>query len=229
MRGILLVNKPKGLSSYDIIRRIKKITKIRKVGHAGTLDPLATGLLIVLFNEATKLSSIISSYPKVYKARIRLGLTTDTDDVTGKVLEVGQPLEYKKEEIERVLKKFLGTIEQVPPRFSALKEKGVPLYKKARRGEVVSPRPRPVCIFQIELLSWGKGFIVIRAEVGKGVYIRSLARDIGKELGCGGTLEELVRERIGRFSIEDSIAALTEENIRKNVIPIEALYPFGKV
>ncbi len=226
------MNKPKGISSYDVIREIKRqIGKGIKIGHAGTLDPFATGLLIILFNEATRIFPIINSYPKVYKAKIRLGITTDTDDITGKILKRKEKLpEYKREEIELLLKRYEGEIEQIPPRFSALKDKGIPLYKKARRGEEFSPRKRRVLVYKIDLLSLNKDSIEIRTCVSGGTYIRSLSRDIGKELGCGGTLEELVREKIGRFSIEDSITNLTEEEIKKNIIPIaSALYPFPEV
>ncbi len=223
MRGILLINKPKGLSSYDVIRRIKKITGIKKIGHGGTLDPLATGLLIILFNEATRIFPIISSYPKTYRAKIRLGITTDTDDITGNILKSTTPREYKREEILEVLKRYEGAIKQIPPRFSALKEKGLPLYQKARRGEEVSPKIRTVQVFKIELLSFGPEEIEIRTTVGKGTYIRSLARDIGKELSGGGTLQELTREKIGEFSVDESLklSDLTKEAIRENIIPIQ--------
>ncbi|MEO0098523.1 MAG: tRNA pseudouridine(55) synthase TruB [candidate division WOR-3 bacterium] len=230
--GILLVNKPRGLSSYDVIREIKKVATFKKIGHAGTLDPIATGLLIILFNNATKIFSIINSYPKVYRAKIRLGLITDTDDLTGKILEEREVKRYEKEEVLKILERYQGEIAQVPPVFSALKEKGVPKYLKARRGEEISLRPRKVKIFWLELLSLEKDSLEIRAEVGKGVYLRSLARDIGKDLGCGGTLQELTRERIGKFHLEDalSLPITSEEIIKKNLRPLsEALYPFPEI
>ncbi len=233
MRGILLVNKPKGFSSYDVIREIKrlKIKGLNKIGHAGTLDPIASGLLILLFNEATKIFSLITSYPKVYRAKIRLGLSTDTDDITGRVLERREVREYPKEMVMEILKRYEGEISQIPPSFSALKEKGVALYKKARRGEAVLLKPRKVKIFLNELLSLNKDTLEIRSEVSKGTYIRALARDIGKELGCGGVLEELVRERIGRFSLTDAQSLpLFEAVIKKNLISLEeALYPFPEI
>ncbi|MEO0102293.1 MAG: tRNA pseudouridine(55) synthase TruB [candidate division WOR-3 bacterium] len=230
--GILLVNKPKGFSSYDVIREIKKVAHFKKIGHAGTLDPLATGLLIILFNNATKIFSIINSYPKVYRAKIRLGIITDTADLTGEILERREVKGYEKEEIVRFLERYKGEIEQIPPSFSALKEKGIPQYLKARKGEAVSLRPRRVKIFAIELLSWEREFLEIRVEVSKGTYVRSLARDIGEDLRCGGTLAELQRERIGKFRVEEalSLPIISEEEIRKNCLPIEeALYSFPEV
>lgn len=230
--GVLLVNKPKGFSSYDVIREIKRVTRFKKIGHAGTLDPLAVGLLIVLFNNATKIFSIINSYPKVYRAKIRLGVITDTDDSTGKILERREIKGYQKEEILRVLERYKGEIEQIPPSFSALKEKGIPQYIRARKGEEVSLRPRKVKIFKMELLSMERDILEIRTEVSKGTYLRSLARDIGNDLGCGGTLEELVREQIGKFRVESAISLpiISEETIRKNYLTIEeALYLFPAV
>lgn len=230
--GILLVNKPQGFSSYDVIREIKKVAHFKKIGHAGTLDPIATGLLIILFNNATKIFSLINSYPKVYRAKIELGVITDTADLTGKILAKREIKGYAKEEILKVLERYKGEIEQVPPSFSALKEKGVPQYLKARKGEAVSLRPRRVKVFAIELLSWEKEFLEIRVEVSKGTYVRSLARDIGEDLGCGGTLAELVRERIGKFRTEEAISLpiTSEEEIRRHCRSMEeALYPLPEV
>jgi tRNA pseudouridine55 synthase len=231
--GVLLVNKPRGISSYDVIRKIKREASFfKKIGHAGTLDPIAEGLLLILFDNATKLFPILTSYPKVYRAKIRLGVVTDTDDLTGEILERHPVKDFQREEIISVLKRYEGEIEQIPPIFSALKEKGLPQYLRARRKEVVSPRARKVKVFWINLLSWEKESLEIRTEVGKGTYIRALARDIGKALGCGGSVEELKRERIGKFRVEEAIpfSLLSEKVIKENCLSIEsALYPFPEV
>lgn len=230
MRGIILVNKEVGLSSYDLIRIMKnQIGNNFKIGHSGTLDPLACGIVILLFNEATKISNFLMDYEKEYIGVIKLGIATDTDDITGKVIERKDVPKLKREEILEILKDFVGRIKQKPPIYSAIKINGKPSYLKARKSEEIILKERLVDCYQIELIDYFKDILLIKATVGKGFYLRSLARDIGKRIGCGGALAGLKRIRIGKWQIEDclKIWELSYENIKKNLISIrEALYFF---
>lgn len=230
MRGIVLVNKEVGLSSYDLIRIVKnQIGDNFKIGHSGTLDPLACGIVILLFNEATKISDFLMNYEKEYVGVIKLGIKTDTDDITGNVIEKKKVPKLKKEEILEILKNFVGKIAQEPPIYSAIKINGKPSYLKARKKEEVISKKRLVECYRIELIDYFKDTLLIKAVVGKGFYLRSLARDIGREIGCGGTLAGLKRVRIGKWQIEDclKIWELSGDNIKKNLISIrDALYPF---
>lgn len=230
MKGIVLVNKEVGLSSYDLIRIVKnQIGSDFKIGHSGTLDPLASGIVILLFNEATKISNFLMDYEKEYVGVIKLGIDTDTNDITGKVIEKKKVPKLKKEEVSEILKNFVGKINQEPPIYSAIKINGEPSYLKVRKKEEVFLKKRLVECYQIELIDYFKDTILIKAVVGKGFYLRSLARDIGREIGCGATLAGLKRIRIGKWQIEDCLKTweLSYENIKKNLIPIrEALYKF---
>jgi|YelNatPaOPRAMG01_1025707.scaffolds.fasta_scaffold00189_30 tRNA pseudouridine55 synthase len=230
MRGIILVNKEVGLSSYDLIRIVKnRLGTNYKIGHAGTLDPIANGVVILLFNEATKISNFLMAYEKEYLAVIKLGIQTDTDDITGKVIEKKKVPRLKKEEILEILKSFVGRIEQQPPIYSAIKINGEPSYLKARKKEAVVLEKRLVECQQLELIDYFQDVILIKAVVGKGFYLRALARDIGLKIGCGATLAGLKRIKIGKWQIEDclKIWEISKENIEKRLIPIkEALYQF---
>ncbi|MEO0096977.1 MAG: tRNA pseudouridine(55) synthase TruB [candidate division WOR-3 bacterium] len=230
MRGIVLVNKEVGISSYDLIRIVKnQIGNDFKIGHSGTLDPLACGVIILLFNEATKISNFLMDYEKEYVGVIKLGIETDTNDITGNVIERKKVPNLKKEEIGEILKNFSGKISQEPPIYSAIKIKGKPSYLKARKKEEIVFKKRLVECYKIELIDYFRDTILIKAVVGKGFYLRSLARDIGKEIGCGGTLAGLKRVRIGKWQIEDCLKTweLSYENIKKNLISIkDALYKF---
>lgn len=204
--GIFAVYKPKGPTSYDILREIKKITGIKKVGHAGTLDPLASGVLVIgIEREATKKLGEVVKKEKEYLAKIKLGITSTTDDEEGEKAEQRISRQPLKEEVEEVLKKFEGKIMQVPPIFSAIKVGGKEAYKLARRGEAPELKAREVEIKKINLISYQWPFLELDVVTGPGVYIRSLARDIGQELGCGGYLADLERVRVGQFIKEDSI------------------------
>jgi tRNA pseudouridine55 synthase len=232
IRGVLNVNKPSGISSYDVIRAIKKIfgeSTLQqkkgisiKLGHAGTLDPLANGVLLILFNEATKIAPFLVEQMKEYIAEIRLGIRTDTDDLTGKVLEEKKipPLHLKQ--VQEVLLKFEGEINQIPPIFSALHEQGKRLYEIARAGKTIEQKPRKVFVYELELMKFTPPILKIRAVVSKGTYIRALARDIGEQLGCGGTLNALTRTRIGNFRITDAVQLneLTMDLIQKQMCSI---------
>ena len=232
MRGVLNINKRSGISSYDVIRIIKKCTmqntaklknkKIMKTGHAGTLDPLANGVLLILFNEATKIASFLTEQKKEYRAEIKLGIKTDTDDITGKVIQEKEVLKFTPAQIEESLQEFRGEITQIPPKYSAIQQQGKRLYALARQGKPVEPRPRKLTIYALELLEFNLPFLKIRTIVSKGTYIRSLARDIGDQLGCGATLQTLTRTRIGNFNLKDAlnIDDLNYDLISNHLCPI---------
>ncbi len=225
MRGVLNVNKPSGISSYDVIRRIKPILQSSiPLGHAGTLDPLASGVLLVLLAEATKVSRFLLNLPKEYVAGVLFGKQTDTDDITGKVLSE-QPVDgLTRERLQDCLARFTGEIEQVPPAFSALKQDGQPLYRLARKGLEVRPKPRMVKVYELELLEWNPPRAAIRCRVSAGTYIRALARDMGAALGTAATLETLVRTKVGHFTVEDAAAldTLDAAQLADRLTPIDA-------
>jgi tRNA pseudouridine55 synthase len=216
--GALLVDKPPGLSSNAALQRAKKACAAAKAGHAGTLDPLASGLLVVLFGEATKFAGPLLDADKEYLATLKLGERTSTGDAEGEVLEK-RPV--KPGALEPVLQRFRGEIEQVPPMHSALKHKGTPLYRLARRGEEVARAPRRVKIFQLELLGQDGDTARLRVVCSKGTYVRVLAEDIGEALGCGAHLAALRRTASGAFRIEQAVRL--EEADRRHVLPLEAL------
>jgi len=234
MRGVLNVNKPSGISSYDVIRHIKRLLSSQSVtcnlqsaiplGHAGTLDPLASGVLLVLLGEATKVSRFLLSLPKEYVAGVLFGRQTDTDDVTGKTL-AERPVSGLTAELVRTgLERFTGEIEQVPPIFSALKQNGQPLYRLARRGQEVHPRSRKAMVYEMELTDWQSPTATIRCIVSAGTYVRALARDLGTSLGTVATLASLVRTKVGQFTIEDAAApdALDAASLTERLTPIDA-------
>jgi tRNA pseudouridine55 synthase len=202
---VIPVGKSRGLSTYDIIRRLKKSYKISKVGHSGTLDPLATGLVLLLTGEATKLSGYLMDLPKTYIADIELGRATDTNDAEGRIVRTGDWSDVTEEDVRGVLSSFLGRRKQVPPMYSALKHKGVPLYTLARRGENIDREPREVETYSLSLL--GCALPVFRLEVvcSRGMYVRVLAEEIGAALGVPAHLKDLVRMKIGPFTLESAL------------------------
>ena len=205
VHGILLLDKPKGLGSNEVLQTVKRLLKARKAGHTGSLDRLASGLLPLCFGEATKLSSFLLNADKRYVARFRLGATTTTGDAEGDVVQerpLGSPT---VERLRATLDEFVGEITQVPPMFSALKHKGQRLYKLAHQGVVVEREPRCVTIRELELLSWSSPSLEVEVLCTKGTYIRTLAEDIGERLGCGAFVEELRRIASGPFHIEDAV------------------------
>ncbi len=214
MQGFLLIDKPKGLTSFSAVAAVKRLAHEKRVGHTGTLDPLATGVLPLFLGKATALSSILLEAEKQYTASVKLGVTTDTCDITGAVLEEKQA-SVTKEEVEAVLKKFRGEIKQIPPMYSALKKDGVRLYELARRGETARIEPRSVTIKELNLKNFEGDTFEIFVSCSKGTYIRSLCRDIGEALGCGATMTELRRNSTCGFDEKDcvSLDALTPENI----------------
>ncbi len=234
MRGVLNVNKPSGPSSYDVIRQIKSILKSPTanrrspipLGHAGTLDPLASGVLLVLLGEATKVSRFLLNLPKEYVAGVLFGKQTDTDDVTGKVLKELPVAEITAQRVQSCLESFIGEIEQVPPAFSALKQDGQPQYRLARKGIEVRAKTRSVTVSEAELLAWSPPTAIIRYRVSAGTYIRALARDLGKALGTAATLASLVRTKVGQFTVDNATAlgTLDAVSLSERLIPVnEAL------
>jgi len=201
---ILNINKPLGLTSFDVVRQIRQWTGCNKVGHAGTLDPLATGVLIVCTDSITKRISEFMEMEKEYEGIIELGKTTTTDDREGELLSQHLVPVLSREDIVSVLSQFKGEIKQVPPIYSALKINGQRLYRLARRGNTIQLKARSVHIYDIELFDWETPLLHIRVVCSKGTYIRALARDIGRCLGTGGYLKSLQRTRVGSFCIKDS-------------------------
>jgi tRNA pseudouridine55 synthase len=208
--GALLLDKPVGASSNAVLQRAKRLLGATKAGHAGTLDPLASGLLIALLGEATKFAGPLLDADKEYLATLALGSRTSTGDAEGEVIEK-KPVDVTPAALAGVLERFRGEIEQVPPMHSALKHKGTPLYRLARRGEEVARAARPVRISALEKLKFEVPVLVIRVVCSKGTYIRVLAEDIGAALGCGAHLSALRRTASGRFRVEDALTLETLE------------------
>lgn len=206
MFGVLNLNKPAGVTSRDCVNVVQRIVRPVKVGHAGTLDPMATGVLLVSVGPATKLISLLQQQAKTYAAGIRLGVTSDTDDSTGRIIEEPQTAPVDREVVERTLQQFVGRIEQVPPAFSAVKVNGRRAYSKARKGEDFQLTARPVDVYRIELTAYRWPDLEVTIECGSGTYIRSIARDLGQALGCGGLMTALERTAIGAFTTETAIA-----------------------
>lgn len=235
MDGLLIFDKKKGITSHDLVYKVRKKLGIKKVGHTGTLDPMATGVLVISIGKGTKTSDYILSSDKVYEARIKLGVLTDSYDITGKILEE-EDVCFTDEDIKDTLIKFTGKISQRPPIYSALKVKGKKLYEYAREGKDVEIKKRDVEIYKIELLDFnGKDEFTILTKVSKGTYIRSLANDLGRSLGTFGTLTELRRIRTGSFKIEDAIKVsdfekLSLDEIKEKILPMDlALMNFKRI
>ena len=201
--GIFLINKDKGLSSNKTIQKIKRRLDIKKIGHFGTLDPQAEGLLVCGINEGTKLSEKFLNLDKSYFSKIMLGIQTTTDDSEGSVIEE-KNIQVSEEEIIEMIKTFVGESKQKAPYFSALKYKGKPLYKHAREGRLIEKEPREIKIYKILNIAVENAFVSFEISCSKGTYIRSIARDLGDKLGCGGHLVELVRLSQGKFELKDA-------------------------
>lgn len=204
MNGLLLVNKPAGISSFDCIRKLRRTTGVKKIGHAGTLDPAATGLMLILFGTACKQAQQFSKLDKTYIAQIELGKNSTTGDREGDIVDVNNRVP-EENEIRRTLDLFKGEITQTPSKYSAIKIDGQEAYKRARRGEEVVMPSRQVTINSIDLISYTYPYLEISADVSSGTYIRSLAEDIGKELDTGAYLSALERARIGDYELKDAV------------------------
>lgn len=205
IHGILNVRKEKGYTSHDVVARLRGITCQKKIGHTGTLDPDAAGVLPVCLGRATRLCDMITDRDKTYETVLLLGRITDTQDVGGQTLKISDTSCLRKEGVCRVIEGFAGEYEQIPPMYSALKVNGRKLYELAREGTEVERKARKVRIFEIEILKLELPRVSMRVKCSKGTYIRTLCHDIGERLGCGGCMEELTRTRVGRFSLEESL------------------------
>ncbi len=205
MNKIFSINKPTDITSFGVVKEVKKHLYKIKVGHAGTLDPFATGVLVICTGKKTKESNHLMSFKKEYIAEVHLGVKTDTLDPTGRVTETSKVPNLNLDIINNVLDTYLGTIDQIPPMFSALKIKGERLYKKARRGLVVDRDPRKIKIYDINLLRYSSNILKLKIKCGKGTYIRSLARDIASDLNTVGHLKSLVRSKVGPFNLKNSV------------------------
>lgn len=226
MIGLILLDKPKGITSFSAVNAIKRKAHEKRVGHTGTLDPMATGVLPVLLGRATALSSLLLEGDKKYIAEIKLGVATDTDDITGNVISE-RKVNITPDELSKTVSGFLGVIDQRPPSYSAIKKDGVRLYTLARKGEEIEIPTRKVEIFEANILSPLNEEDIFKVEflVSKGTYIRSLARDLGESLGCGATLYSLRRTKTSQFSIENCVPLddINEENIENYILSEETV------
>jgi tRNA pseudouridine55 synthase len=206
MDGILNINKATGMTSHDVVAKIRKLLKQKRVGHAGTLDPAASGVLPICVGQGTRVAEYLSESGKAYQAEIVLGIVTDTYDSQGTIVRTTSPTDQPdRARIEDALTQFIGSQMQMPPRYSAIKIQGRPAYKLARAGEEIPLQPRPITISQLEILQWHPPRLTLAIECSKGTYIRSLAYDLGERLGCGAHLGALLRTRSGPFTLSESI------------------------
>jgi tRNA pseudouridine55 synthase len=232
LEGVLLVDKPTDHTSHDVVARLRGILRTRRIGHAGTLDPMATGLLVMLVGKATRLSQFLMSVDKVYSGTIELGKVTNTQDAEGEVLETRPVPSLSADEVAAALRGFMGDQYQVPPMFSAIKIDGVPLYKRAREGEEVEREPRFIRISGFDLTSWESPVLGFRVHCSKGTYVRTLAHDLGARLGCGAHLRSLRRISSGTLHVDQ---AHTLEALQKHpfaqlqdlLLPAHAVVPPG--
>jgi len=229
MDGILNINKPRGKTSFSIVATVKRLSGERRVGHAGTLDPTATGVLPVCLGQATRIVEFLIDATKTYQAQIELGITTDTYDASGKITQKRDPSEISQSQLESALTSFRGLIQQTPPMYSAVKYQGKRLYELARAGIKVKRESRPTKIYHLELIDWQPPLATIEVVCGKGTYIRSLAHDLGQTLGCGANLKNLVRSRCGLFNIGDAVSMPELENAFRYGYWQHLIYPVDTV
>lgn len=234
--GVINIYKEAGYTSHDVVAKLRGILKQKKIGHTGTLDPQAQGVLPVCLGKGTKLCDLLADHDKEYEAVLRLGITTDTQDMEGNVLQESS-VQVSEEEVRTCILSFHGEQMQVPPMYSALKVNGKKLYELAREGKVVERKARPVTFHKIEVLWMELPKVKIRVQCSKGTYIRTLCNDIGEKLGCGGCLEELLRTRVERFALEDAVKldevqkAMEEGTVDSLIFPVDRIfdqYPTAK-
>lgn len=229
--GILLIDKDAGCTSHDVVNKVRRILKIRSVGHAGTLDPLATGLLVILVGRATKVSQYLMSLDKVYDGEMKLGVETNSQDSEGEVVsELPVPESVDEAYMREQMASFLGDQYQTPPMFSAKKLNGIPLYKLARQGQEVQREPRFINISKFELLEWNKPTVKFRLACSKGTYVRTVCHDLGKKIGCGAHMTQLRRISSDKFNVENAITVeklsqLSPSAIKKILIPVASAVP----
>ena len=234
--GVINIYKEAGYTSHDVVAKLRGILKQKKIGHTGTLDPQAQGVLPVCLGKGTKLCDLLADHDKEYEAVLRLGITTDTQDMEGNVLQESS-VQVSEEEVRTCILSFQGEQMQVPPMYSALKVNGKKLYELAREGKVVERKARPVTFHKIEVLWMELPKVKIRVQCSKGTYIRTLCNDIGEKLGCGGCMEELLRTRVERFALEDAVKldevqkAMEEGTVDSLIFPVDRIfdqYPTAK-
>jgi tRNA pseudouridine55 synthase len=230
IEGVLLVDKPEGPTSHDVVAVVRRCLREKRVGHAGTLDPLATGLLVLMIGRATRLASLLSGVDKTYRGIIRLGVGTDTYDRAGVPDGPPRPVTASRGDLEAIIDRFRGTVLQTPPVFSAKKVHGTPMYRLARRNRPVTPVPAQVTFRRLELLAYSNGDLEIEAEVSAGTYLRSFAHDLGQVLGCGAHLHSLRRIAAGPFRVEGALDLSTIEALgpalAERVLPLDEV-PLG--
>ena len=230
MNGIIIIDKPQEWTSNDVVSRLRRVFNTRRIGHGGTLDPMATGVLPVFVGRATRGVEFFEHAEKVYEATLRFGLTTDTEDITGKVLTENE-VSLTENDLLAVLPKFRGDILQVPPMYSAIKVGGQKLYDLARKGREVERQPRPITIHELELLEFDGRDAKLRVRCSKGTYIRTLCKDIGDALGCGGCMAELRRVQAGEYTLEGSVPLLellkiseAGEDVEHFLRPVDSMF-----
>ncbi|HUG18538.1 MAG TPA: tRNA pseudouridine(55) synthase TruB [Planctomycetaceae bacterium] len=221
MIGLLNLLKPVGLTSRDVVNRVQRLVRPDKAGHAGTLDPLASGVLVVCVGKATRLISYVQDRPKNYRGTFEFGKTSDTDDAEGEIVATGLLREISSAEFERVLPKFVGRISQLPPRYSAVHVEGRRAYDLARQGKEFEIAPREVQIDSLDIVEWNFPRVTLDIVCGSGTYIRSLGRDLGETLGCGAYMTDLIRTAVGEFELADALPLddLSKDLILDNLIP----------
>lgn len=224
MNGILILNKPSGWTSFDVVAKVRRLTQVQRVGHTGTLDPLATGVLVICLGHATRLIEYMIGHDKSYRATIRLGVETDTYDATGQITDA-HPVDVSEPELRETLKTFAGDIGQVPPMYSAVKRGGKKLYDLARKGVEVAREPRAVTIYSIDLLAFEPPDVTIDVRCSSGTYIRSLAHDLGRALGCGAHLSALMRTAVGDFDLSRTVSVEALEAAAVNGTWTSLLHP----
>lgn len=227
MKGVINVLKPPGMTSHDVVNFLRRLFQIKKIGHSGTLDPAAAGVLPIFVGKATKAIEFFMDDDKEYIAEIRLGVTTDTGDLDGNVKNISK-VQVDKIQFEKTLKQFTGEISQVPPMFSAVRYKGKKLYELARQGVVVERKPRKVKIYSLDLIDFNQETALVKVACSKGTYIRTLCEDIGNILGCGACLSCLIRTRSGSFKIENSLLLEEIQEAAENNKLCKVLQPIDK-
>ena len=226
MNGIVIVDKPQNWTSQDVAARLRRVFQTKRIGHGGTLDPMATGVLPVFVGRGTRGVEFFEHAEKTYETVLKLGITTDTEDIWGNVL-ARSPVCVTEEQVEAVLSRFRGEIMQVPPMYSALKVNGQKLCDLARKGQQVQRQPRPIIIHQLNLLERGEDTLRLQVRCSKGTYIRTLCKDIGEALGCGGCMQQLRRTSAGEYTIEEAVALetlLESENPEQFLRPVDSMF-----
>jgi tRNA pseudouridine55 synthase len=229
MNGIFNIDKPPGSTSFDVVSIVRKLIGERRVGHAGTLDPMANGVLPVCFGQGTRVIEFLQEASKVYRAQIELGTATDSHDAAGKIIKQADYSSVSRRQLEQALDSFRGAIQQTPPMFSAVKHHGQRLYKLAREGINVERKSRPANIYRLDLTEFKPPLVMLEIECSRGTYIRSLAHDLGELLGCGAHLSELVRLNYGPFDIRDAISLAQLEDAAINNVWQHHAYPIDSV